>query len=191
MIKDALKNIYWSFNGIILRNPPIPVDVKSILFICKGNICRSPFAEHIARKYLLNLMQCKITSAGILVDEPIAPPLEAIEAAKRFEVEIGNHKSRSVNCELIESYDIIVVMEAWQLKFLRKIFLGNEKKIFLLPVYYYNRNEFGGAYNKYNILDPYGKSLDYYSMCYSRICKCVSELLSSANINTCTKIGKS
>ena len=191
MIKDALKSIYWNFKGIMLRNPPIPVDVKSILFICKGNICRSPFAEHIARKYLLNLMQCKITSAGLLVDEPIAPPLEAVEAAKRFEVDIGNHKSKSVNFELIESHDMVFVMEAWQFNFLRNIFLGHEKKFFLLPLYYCKRNEFGGAYNKYNIRDPYGRSLDDYSMCYNRICRCISEFLSSANISTGLKIGNS
>jgi len=60
----------------------------SILFVCKGNICRSPFAEAIARSLYRNGADpaFRFASAGIDVERSLSPPQEAILAAKRVVV---------------------------------------------------------------------------------------------------------
>ena len=83
---------------------------KRIVFVCKGNICRSPFAEHLAaawwgagREYL---------SAALLpLGERPAPP-EAAEAARKRGVDLSAHRSRTLDAELVEQADVIFVFDA-------------------------------------------------------------------------------
>ena len=46
--KRTAKRLYWRTYGLFLTHPPVPPSPRSLLFVCKGNICRSPFAEAMA-----------------------------------------------------------------------------------------------------------------------------------------------
>ena len=47
-VKDAL----WTIRGRQFRNPQFGREVRSVLFLCHGNICRSPFAAVRAAQLL-------------------------------------------------------------------------------------------------------------------------------------------
>ena len=79
-IKETVKNIYWYGYGKTIFNPRLPKNISSILFVCLGNICRSPFAERIAILYTNGSKKLKISSAGIQGELPRTSPQEAIEA---------------------------------------------------------------------------------------------------------------
>ena len=71
-----------------------------VLFVCTGNICRSPTAEGVLRK-LANerglTEHIKIDSAGIgtwHVGDP--PDLRSTETAKRHGVDISGQRARSI-----------------------------------------------------------------------------------------------
>lgn len=181
-LKASLKNIYWGFYGLTISNPGMPNNVQSILFVCKGNICRSPFAEKIALRNFNKTVPLNILSVGIHVDQPKPPPDEAITAAKHFGINISEHRSRSLTYALMESFDVIAVMEAWQYRYLKKIFQEFKDKIYLLPLFE-NRNhrKRGDKYSHYNIKDPYGKSVSEFIECYERITKCLDQLLPNNN----------
>ena len=175
-IRYILKNIYWNIYGVKIRNPKLPDKIKSILFVCKGNICRSPFAERIAAHKYNVMNQYLFCSAGIYVDIPKLPPADAIIAAKSFGVNLQDHKSRKISYSLLESSDMIIAMETWQYMFLRKMFKKIRDKIFLLPLLEnINRNS-ENKYNIYNIKDPYGRSLEEFIECYKRIESCLEGL---------------
>lgn len=176
-VKEILKSSFWALKGATIWNPPIPAKVRSILFICKGNICRSPFAEHIAGIQLHNSNLCDISSAGLVVDKPETPPPEAILSAKNFEIDLLQHKSKPVDYSMMESYDMIVTMETWQQKHMKKLFLEFADKVYLLPLFDRDTAYTMNFHYKYNIQDPYGKNILEFNRCFERIEKCTSILL--------------
>jgi protein-tyrosine phosphatase len=177
-IKTIMKNIYWSIYGRTISNPVLPSNIKSILFVCKGNICRSPFAEHYASKYFSASNQLLYYSVGIKVEYPKPPPIEAIVSAKNFGIDLHDHKSREINYRLMEEYDLIIVMETWQHKYLRRNFRSFKNKIFLLPLFKKQEVVPDSFYNIYNIRDPYGKNVAEFDKCFRDINNCLDGLFS-------------
>lgn len=181
-IKNIVSSIYWSLYGKSIRNPKIPSHVKSILFICKGNICRSPFAEIFSKHNISISNQYLFSSAGIYVESPQVPPVEAVIAANDFGIDLQGHTSKSINYRMIESFDLIVAMEVWQFKYLNKLFAEFREKIFLLPLFDKN-TELLSNYSIYNLKDPYGKNQDEYNKCFYRIKCCVEGLIKDIHIH--------
>ena len=64
----------------MLKRIPVKKN-QSILFICYGNVCRSPMAEGLAKKKFLNNVQ--IESAGLAPVFDAASP-EAVEVMREF-----------------------------------------------------------------------------------------------------------
>ncbi|MDC0609977.1 low molecular weight phosphotyrosine protein phosphatase [Vibrio sp.] len=89
----------------------------SILLICTGNICRSPFAEAKLKELLPGR---RVDSAGVatlksgLVGQG-ADPL-AIEVAKEWTLDLNDHQAKQISEELVESYDLILAMESAQIE---------------------------------------------------------------------------
>lgn len=78
-IKGNLRDLYWKIHGNKVKNPGLPDIPRSFLFVCKGNVCRSPFAEQLARKIAEkeNYKNMTFFSAGLEVKNPNSPPEEA------------------------------------------------------------------------------------------------------------------
>jgi len=181
LIKKYLKYIYWKVYGKTICNPVLPSRIESILFICKGNICRSPFAEHIAVKCFSTLNRITCSSAGINVNDPKSPPMEAIVSARNFGIDLQGHMSRKINYAMMQSYDLITVMEAGQYNYLKREYREFRDKIFLLPLVDKRSRTSGNPYHIYNIEDPYGKNVARYNDCYRRIHDCLEDLFSLVN----------
>jgi len=170
-LKRGVVDLYWMFRGPWIRVPVIPAHPRSVLFVCKGNICRSPFAEHLASKLQGERQSSEIrfASAGLHVSQPIPSPENAIQVARQFGVDLEGHRSMAISRELVESYDMIIAMEAWQYVELRSSFALHQKKMFLLPLLDPNRlgEEYG--YADFNIQDPYGGPRSAFEKCFERI----------------------
>lgn len=172
-VKSTARDLFGTFYGRGLKNPPL-VDVpKHALFICKGNVCRSPFAE----KYFLQLTkrlgfaECSASSMGMEVSKNLPPPAEALLAAAELGVSLDEHRSRKIDGEAIEFSDIIIVMEALQLIALRESYQQFQHKIFLLPLFAQVYGASPRAFSLYNIPDPYGKSLEEFRVSFNAIRK--------------------
>jgi len=177
-IKWALRNLYWSVYGATVKNPSMPRDPKSLLFVCKGNICRSPFAERLAARMASKNGYGRLTfiSAGLETSQPLTPPGNAILSATSFGVHLDDHKSRQITDKMINLADMILVMEPWHLKTLKKSYPHVLNKIFLLSLFEKENTTTNKSYYRYNIPDPYGQHLDQFQICYSRIENCISGL---------------
>ena len=179
-IKGSIKDVYLYFNSPKVENPILPRFAKSILFVCKGNICRSPFAEYIARNIALerSLNGIVFFSAGLQVPVSLQSPQEVLEAAEKFGVNLNAHKSTGITNRVAESCDMIIAMESWHVKRLKKMFPMHGDKIYLLPLFERNNRKWKWSYERYNISDPYGKSLPYFQECFHRIARCIDEIFS-------------
>jgi arsenate reductase (thioredoxin) len=77
---------------------------KRVLFVCIGNICRSPMAEAMARKYGSDVLE--VASAGLSPAMNTTPYTRSVLAEKN--VDLGDHLPRRFRDANLKSFDLIV-----------------------------------------------------------------------------------
>lgn len=82
-------------------------EARSMLFVCYGNICRSPFAEAVARERL----DVDATSAGVHPRTGRLSPEDAIQAASDAGYDLRGHRSVGLTKEMLRTADIIFVFD--------------------------------------------------------------------------------
>ena len=89
-------------------------DMKRVLFVCLGNICRSPMAECVFRKMLEesgNEGCCEVDSAGILSYHQGEQPDIRMRQMALSRGYMLRHESRPVRAEDFDAFDIIIGMD--------------------------------------------------------------------------------
>ena len=120
--------------------------MKRILFVCHGNICRSPMAEYIMKKLVKDAgMQdvFEIASAATSTEElgnPVYPP--AKQKLAEHGIACNGHRARQVTIQDYHYYDIIVAMDSHNIRNMHKMFGGDpQHKINLLLNYTQERRD--------------------------------------------------
>lgn len=177
-VKALLSDTWWRARGGAFRNPPLPREVRSILFVCQGNICRSPFAALRTAELLAaaRLSHVRCLSAGIRATQAARPPREACDAAEAFGLSLRAHEPLQLTKELVGGVDMLVVVEASQMAALRQQYPEAANRIFLLPLF--DALERPG-YRRFNIADPFGQAPDVFDDCYRRVDRAVRGLVSA------------
>jgi protein-tyrosine phosphatase len=144
-----------------------------VLFICTGNLCRSPIGEGILKHKLAEkrIGSVSVSSAGTFgLDGRPAAEL-AVEVAAQHEIDISDHLARHVTREMLDGADIVVGMERDHIVEANVVFKDSEGKYRLLTDY--GPPELRGT----DIADPYGGPMKGFQVAYERIAKCVEGLL--------------
>ncbi|XP_078504012.1 low molecular weight phosphotyrosine protein phosphatase isoform X1 [Lissotriton helveticus] len=96
---------------------------KSVLFVCLGNICRSPIAEAVFRKLVVEqgLTDQWIIDSGAVSDWNIgsSPDVRALSCLRRHGIET-THKAQQVTKEDFLSYDYMLCMDESNLRDLKR-----------------------------------------------------------------------
>ncbi len=102
-----------------------------ILFVCHGNICRSPMAEYIF-KYLVEKTgteeKFEIASAATSREEignPVYPP--ARKKLKEHGIDCAGKTARQMTRADYDHYDMIICMESWNIRNSLRI-IGSDPK---------------------------------------------------------------
>lgn len=110
----------------------------SVLFVCMGNICRSPAAEGVFRHYVSaqsDAPQCHIDSAGTTdyhTDHRADARMRRAAANRGYELD---SRARQVRPEDLEEFDLIVPMDRDNLRYLHELGAGESAKIRLLGAF--------------------------------------------------------
>lgn len=121
---------------------------RRILFVCTGNLCRSPMAEAMATA------RCKgdvtFESAGVraVTGAPATPA--AVGALREIGLDLAGHRARQLDGDLAAAVDVIYVMTAGHRAGVLEIAPGMEDRVVMLNP--------DGA----DIDDPFGCSIDVY-----------------------------
>ena len=95
-------------------------DFSSYLFICHGNIYRSPFAQYLfeSRLAVNGGGPAAITSAGF-VGPGRTSPAKALQLAAELGVDMSPHRSCTISYDRIQEGTLVVVMEPEQERAIR------------------------------------------------------------------------
>lgn len=104
--------------------------MKRIIFVCHGNICRSPMAEYIMKHIVKTAGRSdefQITSAAVSYDEignDIYPP--AAKTLRKYGVPFGHHSAHRITQDEFREADIVITMDNSNMRLLRNI-VGDEE----------------------------------------------------------------
>jgi protein-tyrosine-phosphatase len=150
-----------------------------ILFICTGNLCRSPFAAEYLKKILKerNVKNVEVYSAGLYTIEGNTAEETANIVAQENGINLEKHRSQLLKPEDIQDADLIFVMERMHFEDIMSSYPEAEDKIKLLRSFARN-----GAI-KTDIADAYGFPLNNYRQCFKDIKESVEGLYKYLKVN--------
>lgn len=147
-----------------------------IVMVCKGNVCRSAFAEYHLRRIVKN-DKVTIESCGLDVDQGNYAPEKSVETARFYDIDLSAHRSKGLPQCNVEKADLILAMELRQYRRLVSLFPHKKARIKLLRTY----APFPLSL-LCNIDDPYGRNNKEYMTCYSLIDRSLKGLLVKYNL---------
>lgn len=139
----------------------------NLLYVCYGNICRSPFAEKFTKQMVGP--EHTIKSAGFHEREGRKSPITAKKVASEFGVSLWHHKSKVINQELVDWADKIIVMDQYHTAELDNLFGVIPNSVDYLLDYH---PSIGGGLD-----DPYDKGYDKFQDCYQKIADSVPNIV--------------
>lgn len=136
--------------------------IDRLVFVCKGNICRSAYAEAVAKSLGIDSVSCGVDTRN---DHPANE--KAIIAAKIKGFDLSEHRTTSIQVIELRDSDLLVAMEPWQAEYINQEY-GKKCKCSLLGLW--------GKPVRPHIQDPYGTSSLYFNYCFNYIEKSVHEI---------------
>ena len=103
-----------------------------ILFVCHGNICRSPMAEFVMKDLVEKAgmgSRVQVASAAVSREEignPVYPP--ARRELARHAIACDGHAAHQITRQELEEYDRIYYMDAANARYLRRLFGADAEK---------------------------------------------------------------
>jgi len=175
-LKETVLFIFERIN--VVRGPyerwttQVPSSVRSILFVCKGNICRSPLAEEYFRS--LAREQVAVRSAGLdtTPGKPAHPNSKVI--ARQGRLSLDTHATTQIHEELVDQSDLIIVMELRQKNRIYSLYPRARGKVVLLGCF--------DPSGPLEIADPYSGTIDDFRRCFEQVSRCCDSLAAKLNL---------
>ena len=143
--------------------------MKHVLFICTGNVCRSPMAEGLLRHMAGD--RVKVASAGLGAGHGQPPSAHAIEVLRKEGIDIADIRSQPVSAHLLQQADYIFTMTRDHLDMLLLLFPEMASKTRLL------RFEEAAKGGRADVTDPIGGTRATYESCKADIQRAMSHVI--------------
>ena len=141
--------------------------VERLVFVCSGNICRSPYAEHLARAWGVPAVSFGITALSGSRADP-----SAIEVAQQFHIDMRTHRSLAREDLAFARSDLLVAMDLGHLEVGLEVCRKARAQSTLLGLW--------DGQHPVLIQDPFGCSTDDFRACFERIEACLHGMLEAA-----------
>ena len=141
--------------------------MSSVLFVCTGNICRSPMAAEVFRGLTAAQVETErfsVASAGIRschAGKPAAALACAAAASRGYD--LSRHCARQIVDEDLVRFDLIVGMGAWHVQQLRSLVSPSRWPVF------HSLMDHAPGLDLDEVPDPYGAEADAFEHCLDLI----------------------
>jgi protein-tyrosine-phosphatase len=119
-------------HAAMVRQGVLSQPVASVLFVCLGNICRSPFAAAVAFERLPGIA---IDSAGFLQHDGRPSPPHIVTAARSLGVDVSHARAQRVTAGQIAAAGLIVCMDLAHIEMIEREFPEALPKATLLGLF--------------------------------------------------------
>src|SRR2546428_1426792 len=146
--------------------------MKTILFVCTGNVCRSPMAEGLFRHSLKGRGDFQVLSPVCGTMDGRHPSAYAVQQLRELGIDISQQRSRMLTAELVNQADYIFGMTHGHVDAVNLLYPQAVEKTFLL-------REFDDTLDVFekDISDPIGGSLEVYLECRDQIEQGIASML--------------
>ncbi|MCX6958512.1 MAG: low molecular weight protein arginine phosphatase [Verrucomicrobiae bacterium] len=129
--------------------------MKSVLFVCTGNTCRSPMAEALLKKMLPQYLKIKVASAGVQATPGLPASTMTLTVLAEEGIGFTRFQSQAVTSELIHHATYVFAMTQQHRDFLIRYYPRHQEKFFLLTEWT----------TQEDLPDPIGGSFQDYQEC--------------------------
>lgn len=152
--------------------------MQKILFVCLGNICRSPLGEGIFRDFIVKQNRDDtffLDSAGTGKWHVGSPPHEDSQRiAAEYGIDISKQRARQVQREDFNAFDFIIAMDRQNRRDLKKITRDGTARIHCL-------REFDPIQGDLDVPDPYFGGYDGFQEVFTIIERCCAGLFEATS----------
>jgi protein-tyrosine-phosphatase len=163
--------IPWFDAPLKMVNAPILMSAR-VLFICTGNVCRSPMAEGFLREMAREEnADIEVGSAGIGAMDDMIPSRNSVIAMREEGIDISRQLSRQLTPEMVEEYTHIFGLGTSHVETIRSYFPEAQEKTFVL------REFIADEGLDLEVADPIGGDLDEYRLTRNLIKEAMPSIL--------------
>jgi protein-tyrosine phosphatase len=152
--------------GLLDRYSNVAWDrVERVVFVCRGNICRSAYAATAIRRHT----SAPIASFGLEAGAGVPAAGAAVRAAARRGVSLDAHRASPAASVPLTGGDLLVAFEPWQVRALAPAAAAHGAQVLLL----------GQLLDppRPHIEDPYGLDDSYFDACFDVIDAAIARLV--------------
>ena len=120
-------------------------------------------------------------SAGVFAIEGMSPTRETQRVLQEAEVDCAGHRARALTLDMVDSANLILVMEQFQMDEVVQRSPSARGKVHLLKTYALPPGE---SVSQPNIPDPIGKPLEVYEVCFAEIREAGERIARSLGVHT-------
>jgi protein-tyrosine-phosphatase len=143
---------------------------KLVVFVCTGNVCRSPMAEYLFRHRIGEDSDWEARSAGVFACSGLPASSGSQEALEDWKIDLAPHRSQPLTDELTRAADLIVVMTEQHRRDVAAQWPDRADRVKLLT-------SFGTNGDAPDIPDPIGMSIHVYRTTRDRIDSALADLI--------------
>ena len=106
--------------------------MPSVLFVCTGNLHRSPMAEYFLKSLIIDKTDWQISSAGTYTRNGMRTNDEVLAVLKKYGIDASAHRTQLVTRRKIHNHNLVLCLASNHKEALRTEFPDMKDRIYLL-----------------------------------------------------------